>query len=154
MFHNIQSSAVQSFSAFIDDELSLGKNQESIIRLDFGAYFLHDISESNATNATNYTQKPTIENLQNVVQIFRDTSAPTTRLRKWLSMLDINQNLAQNELKQIAKIYEGFAKNHDNALKNLHKDLSLSNLIVKKDAHRKTPIYDIISLISNTAQIS
>lgn len=145
MFHNIQSSAVQSFSAFIDDELSLGKNQENIIRLDFGAYFLREINE---------TPKPTIENLQKVVQIFRDTSAPTTRLRKWLSMLDINQNLAHNELKQISKIYKNFAKKHNSALQNLHKDLSLSNLIVRKDAHRKTPIYDIISLISNTAQIS
>ena len=154
MFHNIQSSAVQSFGAFIDDELSLGANQENIIRLDFGAYFLRDISESNATNATNYTPKPTIKNLQKVVEIFREDSAPTSRLRKWLSMLDINQNLADNELKQIAKIYEGFAMKHNSALQNLHKDLSLSNLIVRKDAHHKTPIYDIISLISNTAQIS
>lgn len=147
MFHNIQSSAVQSFSAFIDDELSLGKNQgrENIVRLDFGAYFLH--SQSRATI-------PTIEHLLSLVQIFRDESAPTSRLRQWLSMLDSSKNLADNELKQIAKIYDNFATKHDNAFKNLHKDLSLSNLIIQKDGFSKTPIYDIISLISNTAQTS
>lgn len=147
MFHNIQSSAVQSFSAFIDDELSLGKNQskENIVRLDFGAYFLH--SQSRATI-------PTIEHLLSLVQIFRDENAPTSRLRQWLSMLDSSKNLADNELKQIAKIYANFAKKHDSAFKNLHKDLSLSNLIIQKDGFSKTPIYDIISLISNTAQTS
>ena len=149
MFHNIQSSAVQSFSTFIDDELSLGANQgkEHIVRLDFGAYFLRDISESSTPN-------PTIENLQNVVEIFREADAPTSRLRQWLSMLDSNKNLADNELKQIAKIYAEFAKNHNSALQNLHKDLSLSNLIIQKDGFSKTPIYDILSIISNTAQAS
>ncbi|RDU54285.1 Cas10/Cmr2 second palm domain-containing protein [Helicobacter sp. MIT 01-3238] len=147
MFHNIQSSAVQSFSAFIDDELSLGKNQgkEHIVRLDFGAYFLHN--QSRATI-------PTIEHLLSLVQIFRETDAPTSRLRQWLSMLDSSKNLAYNELKQIAKIYDAFATKHDSAFKNLHKDLSLSNLIIQKDGFSKTPIYDIISLISNTAQTS
>ena len=147
MFHNIQSSAVQSFSAFIEDELSLGNNptnKENITRLDFGAYFLHKQNET----------IPTIEHLLNLVQIFRDKNAPTSRLRQWLSMLDLNKNLAHNELKRIAKIYENFAKKHNNALKNLHKDLSLQKLIVKKDGFNKTPIYDILSLISNTAQIS
>lgn len=147
MFHNIQSSAVQSFSTFIDDELSLGKNQskEHIVRLDFGAYFLH--SQSRATI-------PTIEHLLSLVQIFRDENAPTSRLRQWLSMLDSSKNLANNELKQIAKIYATFATNHDSAFRNLHKDLSLSNLIIQKDGFSKTPIYDIISLISNTAEVS
>lgn len=147
MFHNIQSSAVQSFSAFIDDELSLGKNQgkEHIVRLDFGAYFLHN--QSNATI-------PTIEHLLSLVQIFRETDAPTSRLRQWLSMLDSSKNLADNELKQIAKIYDAFATKHDSTLQKLHKDLSLSNLIIQKDGFSKTPIYDIISLISNTAQTS
>lgn len=161
MFHNIQSSAVQSFSAFIDDELSLGANQgkEHIVRLDFGAYFLRDISESSTPNPTqkptpNPTQNPTIDNLQNVVEIFREASAPTSRLRQWLSMLDSNKNLADNELKQIAKIYTAFATNHNSALQNLHKDLSLSNLIIQKDGFSKTPIYDILSIISNTAQAS
>lgn len=147
MFHNIQSSAVQSFSTFIDNELSLGKNQskEHIVRLDFGAYFLH--SQSSATI-------PTIEHLLSLVQIFRDENAPTSRLRQWLSMLDSSKNLSDNELKQIAKIYDNFATNHDSAFRNLHKDLSLSNLIIQKDGFSKTPIYDIISLISNTAQTS
>ena len=156
MFHNIQSSAVQSFSTFIDDELSLGKanstqKAQNIIRLDFGAYFLRDISESSTPKPT---QNPTIDNLQNVVEIFREADAPTSRLRQWLSMLDSSKNLADNELKQIAKIYAAFATNHNSALQNLHKDLSLSNLIIQKDGFSKTPIYDILSIISNTAQTS
>lgn len=147
MFHNIQSSSVQSFSAFIDSELSLGKNQskENIVRLDFGAYFLHNQSTAII---------PTIENLLNLVQIFRDESAPTSRLRQWLSMLDFSKNLADNELKQISKIYDAFATNYDSTLQKFHKDLSLSNLIIQKDGFDKTPIYDIISLISNTTEVS
>lgn len=145
MFHNIQSSAVRSFSVFVENELTLGANQidSKPVRLDFGAYFLRQIDNST----------PTIENLLNLVEIFRYKDSPTSRLRQWLSILESNRNLADNELQQIAKIYPDFGKgNGDNLAKfqALHKDLCLKNLIVQKDGIEKTPIFDIISIISNT----
>lgn len=145
LFHNIQSSAVRSFSAFVENELTLGANQidSKPVRLDFGAYFLRQIDNST----------PTIENLLNLVEIFRYKDSPTSRLRQWLSILESNRNLADNELQQIAKIYADFGKgNKDNLakFKALHKDLHLENLIVQKDGIEKTPIFDIISIISNT----
>ena len=145
MFHNIQSSAVRSFSAFVENELTLGTNKvaQNAVRLDFGAYFLRQINDST----------PTIENLLNLVDIFRDKDSPLTRLRQWLSILESNRNLADNELQQIAKIYADFGKGNRNNLAKfqaLHKDLRLENLIVQKDSIEKTPIYDIISIISNT----
>ncbi|MGX3043621.1 Cas10/Cmr2 second palm domain-containing protein [Helicobacter sp. T3_23-1056] len=146
MFHNIQSSAVRSFSAFVKNELTLGANQmdSKPVRLDFGAYFLRQINDST----------PTIENLLNLVEIFRSQEskkdAPTTRLRQWLSILESNRNLANNELQQIAKIYADFSEQNLAKFQALHKDLCLKNLIVQKDGIEKTPIFDIISIISNT----
>lgn len=142
MFHNIQSSAVRSFSAFVENELTLGANQMDLkpVRLDFGAYFLRQINES----------APTIENLLHLVAIFRDKDAPTSRLRQWLSILESNRNLADNELQQIAKIYADFGEQNLAKFQALHKDLCLENLVIQKDGIEKTPIYDIISIISNT----
>lgn len=149
MFHNIQSSAVQSFENFIKDELTLNANslgvnsQSKAVRLDFGAYFLHKLNNST----------PTIQDLQNLIAAFRAEDAPTSRLRQWLSILESNRNLADNELKQIAKIYATFGDKNLTAFKAMHKDLSLQNLITQKDGIEKTPIYDIISIISNTAEV-
>lgn len=142
MFHNIQSSAVRSFSAFVENELTLGANQMDLkpVRLDFGAYFLRQINES----------APTIENLLHLVAIFRDKDAPTSRLRQWLSILESNRNLADNELQQIAKIYADFGEQNLAKFQALHKDLCPENLVIQKDGIEKTPIYDIISIISNT----
>ncbi|MGX3011844.1 Cas10/Cmr2 second palm domain-containing protein [Helicobacter sp. 23-1044] len=146
LFHNIQSSAVRSFSAFVENELTLGANQidSKPVRLDFGAYFLRQINDST----------PTIENLLNLVEIFRSQEskkdAPTSRLRQWLSILESNRNLANNELQQIAKIYADFGEQNLTKFKALHKDLRIENLIVQKDSTEKTPIFDIISIISNT----
>ena len=143
MFHNIQSSAVRSFSAFVENELTLGANHSKPVRLDFGAYFLRQINEST----------PTIENLLNLIDIFRDKDSPTSRLRQWLSILESNRNLADNELQQIAKIYKNFGEQNLAKFQALHKDLCLKNLIVQKDSIEKTPIFDIISIISNTQSI-
>lgn len=149
-FHNIQSSAVQSFTRFIEQELTLGKNTQKPVRCDFGAYYLS--AENSLKNL------PTIENLLNLVQIFRDENAPTARLRQWLTMLDLNRNLADKELDRICEIYEQWADKHKEKFEALHEDLSLKNLIVQKDDFNKkpiykTPIYDVIAILSTTAEL-
>lgn len=147
-FHNIQSSAVQSFTRFIEQELTLGKDKP--VQCDFGAYYLS--AENSLKNL------PTIENLLNLVQIFRDENAPTARLRQWLTMLDLNRNLADKELDRICEIYDGWATSQEPKFKALHSDLSLKNLIVQKDDFNKkpiykTPIYDVIAILSTTAEL-
>ena len=58
MFHNIQSSNVKTFSKFIEDELTI--NKEEKIRCDFGAYYLNK-----------YDNKPMIEDFEEVIKIFK-----------------------------------------------------------------------------------
>ena len=101
MFHNIQSSNVESFSKFIDDELTINKKEN--IRCDFGPYYLNK-----------YENKPTIENLEKVIEDFKKENSPKGRLREWLSELEINK------------------------------------LIVQKDEKQKTPIFDILQILSVT----
>lgn len=129
MFHNIQSSSVKSYDKFIKDELTLGSD----IRCDFGAYFLN-----------NQADKPLIKDLINTIKDFQNDESPAPRLREWLSELDTNETYAENELKRINEITNWSSKN----LSKLHKDLSLENLIVQKDKFRKTPIYDILQILS------
>lgn len=68
MFHNIQSSNVDSFAKFIDDELTMSKKEK--IRCDFDSYYLNK-----------YENKPTIENLEKVIEDFKKENSPKGRLR-------------------------------------------------------------------------
>lgn len=130
MFHNIQSSNVQSFDKFIEDELTI-KNK----RLDFGPYYLSKNNE------------PLIKDFLNVLEEFKKENSPKGRLRDWLNDLEYDQNFADNQLKRIVEMsdlkgWEG------ETLSTLHCDLKLSNLFVKKDEKEKTPIYDILQILS------
>lgn len=160
MFHNIQSSANMNFDDILENELIFkASGGKSDIHCDFGAYFLKK------------EYGVTIKALCDLVDIFRDKDSPSSRLRNWLSLLECDKNLADNELKRIAKIYEAFAKKHNAKFQALHKDLSLQNarLIIgdskkdsgdskdfqsdSSDSKAKTPIFDIISIHSITKGI-
>ena len=134
MFHNIQSSNVDSFAKFIDDELTINKKEK--IRCDFGPYYLNK-----------YENKPTIENLEKVIEDFKKENSPKGRLREWLSDLEFDRTYAQNQLnriKEISKKNKWETKN----LSKLHKELKIDKLIVQKDNKQKTPIYDILQILS------
>lgn len=134
MFHNTQSSYVKSYDKFIKDELTLGQNLNGEnIRCDFGAYFLKK-----------QENKPKIEDLRKTICDFKEDESPASRLREWLSKLEVSENYAKNDLLRINEITNFTSKN----LSNLHKDLSLQNLIVEKDGFKKTPIYDILQILS------
>ncbi|WP_228137886.1 Cas10/Cmr2 second palm domain-containing protein [Aliarcobacter skirrowii] len=130
MFHNIQSSNVESFSRFIDDELTING-----VRCDFGAYYLKNLSN-----------KPTIENLEKIIEDFKKENSPKGRLRTWLSDLEFDKTYAQNQLKRIKKMSEGKWKSEN--LSKLYDGLELGNLVVEKDEKQKTPIYDILQILS------
>ena len=131
MFHNIQSSNVENFSKFIEDELTINKKEK--IRCDFGAYYLNK-----------YDNKPTIEDFEEVLSDFRKEDAPKGRLREWLSDLDFDKTLADNQLKRINEVAKWKSGNFD----KLYRGLKLNNLIVEKDGFSKTPIYDILQILS------
>ena len=141
MFHNIQSSNFQSWDKIVEDELTI-KNDKQTIRCDFGAYYL---SEPN---------QPLIQNLLNSTEAYRCDGSPISRLRNWMSELYKSNTNANNLLKRINEITEQSGKWNckimDKNLENLYNGLSNDNLIIQKDNINKTPIYDILQILSAT----
>lgn len=143
MFHNIQGSHYQSWNKFVEDELTI-TNDKCSIRCDFGAYYLDKEDEAN------------IEDFIHTIEAYRCDNSPIARLRNWLSELGKSSQNAENLLHRINTI----VKEKDNwkceimdkNLKFFHKDLSKENLIIKKDRKWKTPIYDILQILSVTDQ--
>lgn len=140
MFHNIQSSNFQSWSKFVADELTI-QNDKQTIGCDFGAYYLDE------------TSMPSIVNLRNVVESLRTKESPSSKLRSWLSELYKSDTSAHNFLERIDSMADSNSKYSKKILnKNfaaLHKDLALNNLIVEN----KTPVYDVLQILSVTEAI-
>ena len=141
MFHNIQSSNFQNWSKFVEDELTI-KNNKHTIRLDFGAYYL------------NTEKQAKIKDFINSVEAYKCDGSPISRLRSWLSELykdDINAKKLLDRINDITK-QSGEWNNciMDKNLQKINQELSHDTLIVKKDAYDKTPIYDILQILSVT----
>jgi len=141
MFHNIQSSNYQSWDKFVKDELTI-KNDKQTIKCDFGAYYLKKDGEAE------------IQNFINTLEAYRCDGSPISRLRNWLSELYKNDTNAKNLLHRINQITQEKdiwnCEIMDKNLKFFNKNLSNNNLIVKKDGEMKTPIYDILQILSIT----
>lgn len=141
MLHNIQGSHYQNWDKFVEDELTI-RNDNQIIRCDFGAYYLYKEDEAN------------IQDFIYTIEAYRCDNSPISRLREWLSELYKSDTNAKNLLKRVNTIVK--EKDNwnceimDNNLKFFHKDLSNENLIIKKDDYMKTPIYDILQILSVT----
>ena len=158
MFHTIQSSNFQSWEKFVEDELSIVNDvryiekdkekkkkqpkEQKPIRCDFGPYYL---SEPN---------QPHIKGLQNSIEAYKCDGSPISRLRNWMSELYKSDENAKNLLTRINEVTEQSGKWRctimDKNLKNLYLKLSNDDLIVLKDGHDKTPIYDILQILSVT----
>ena len=141
MFHNIQSSNFQEWDTFVADELTI-KNDKQVIRCDFGAYYLNKKNE------------PLIEDFINTVEAYRCEGSPINNLRNWMSELHKSEKNAQNLLHRINKVVKqkGTWKCEimDKNLKFFHKELSNDKLLIQKNGHLKTPVYDILQILSVT----
>jgi len=134
MFHNVQSSFYTSYCDFVKNELEF-----SDISFKFGPYYTNKNFGSN------------IEDFINIVNCFCVDNSPKSRLRKWLGELHYDTNYASSLLKRINQVTDKDSKTAtNNALKELHKDLSLDNLFISKNDKDYTPIYDIITIASIT----
>jgi len=146
MFHNIQSSNFQSWEKFVEDELTIKTvkdDKKEIIRCDFGPYYLDQKDQVN------------LSDFINTVEAYRDDNSPISRLREWLGKLGKSRNYADELLKQIYRASQqkqGWNQNiMDKNLNNLYEGLKGDALIVKKDGLLKTPVYDILQILSATA---
>lgn len=142
MFHNIQSSNFQSWEKFIEDELTI-QNDKETIRCDFGPYYL-DVLEGQAR----------IEDFIHTLEAYRCDGSPIGRLRSWMSELHKDAQSAQAMLARINIVTQEKAKwSCDIMEKNLKffsPQLSNDTLIIDKDGKRKTPIYDVLQILSAT----
>lgn len=141
MFHNIQSSNFQKWSKFVDDELTISNDAQKI-RCDFGPYYLDKKSQ------------PLVRDFLNSVEAYRCDGAPISRLRNWMSELNKSYRYSENLLKRINTITQQSndwnCEIMDRNLQKLNKELSNEKLIIQKDGEYRTPIYDILQILSVT----
>jgi len=141
MFHNIQSSNYQTWSKFVEDELTI-RNDKEEIRCDFGPYYL------------DRDDQPNISDFLNSVGAYACDGSPISRLRNWLSELGKSQTYSENLLTRINTMLEQSNEWNceimDKNLERLDSKLSNEKLIIEKDEYSKTPIYDILQILSVT----
>ncbi len=138
MFHNIQSSNFQSWEKFVTDELTI-KNDKETIRCDFGPYYLHK-----------QNGKTSIVDFQHLVYALAQKNSPISSLRKWLGELHKSADSAERMIRRIdemAEYQKEYSKNSlNNNLAAIDANLSLKTPIVDG----KTPIYDVLQILSVT----
>jgi len=83
MFHNIQSSNFQSWEKFVEDELSI-QNETQTVYCDFGPYYLEEKGQVS------------IEDFINTLEAYRCDGSPISRLRAWLGELYTSGKYAQS----------------------------------------------------------
>lgn len=141
MFHNIQSSNFQSWDKFVEDELTI-KNDEQTVYCDFGPYYLNQENQVH------------IEDFMNTLEAYRCDGSPISRLRAWMGELYKNNNYASTMLTRINQMAEESSEWKSCIMeKNLQRfDRRLSNdtLIIEKDGLMKTPIFDVLQILSAT----
>lgn len=142
MFHNIQSSNFHSWDKFVEDELTITNDKQSI-RCDFGPYYLN--SEKNQVQ---------IGDFMNTLEAYRCDGSPISRLRAWMGELYKSDKYASAMLERINDMAE---KSSDwkscimeKNLQRFNKELSNNTLIIRKDGFDKTPIYDVLQILSAT----
>jgi hypothetical protein len=141
MFHNIQSASYQSWKAYVEDELTI-VTDNSTVRCDFGPYYI---------DAPNEVK---IDDFMHTLEAYRCEGSPISRLRAWIGELHHSREYADRMLERINEMADKsdnwksciMAKN----LKNFKETLSNETLIVKKDGIDKTPIYDVLQILSAT----
>ncbi len=141
MFHNIQSSNFQSWSKFVKDELTI-TNDKQTVRCDFGPYYLDQKNE------------PSVQGLIHTIEAYRCDGSPIARLRAWMGELYNSKDYASSMLERINEMAESninwryciMEKN----LQRIDKELNNEKLIIEKDGFHKTPIYDVLQILSAT----
>lgn len=142
MFHNIQSSNFQAWDKFIQDELTIN-NDSQTIRLDFGPYYINDLPD-----------QARLQDFIHTVEAYRCDHSPISRLRSWLGELHKDAQGAKDMLARINIVTQEKEKWNceimNQNLKFFHKELSQERLIIPKDGASKTPIYDVLQILSVT----
>jgi hypothetical protein len=121
LFHKVHASFIEDYSTMVEKEFTANG-----VRLDYGPYFL--------TTRPGYA---TTNDLRDWIRLLGETKSPRSRLRNWLSDLQVNPAAAQQQLYRICQITDS----------SYVRDLKLSDPFIKREqAH--THLYDAIALSS------
>lgn len=94
LFHKVHSSFVEDYKDIVEQELTVKQELTSDqIRLDYGPYFL--------VPQPGYA---TTEQLNGWIKILNEDASPQSRLRNWLTELQVNQEAAAQQLDRIRRI--------------------------------------------------
>jgi hypothetical protein len=97
LFHKVHSSFIEEYKDIIEQELTVKKKFTSEqIRLDYGPYFLAP-QPGFATTAQ----------LNTWINILNEDASPQSRLRNWLTELQVNQEAAAQQMDRILRITDG-----------------------------------------------
>lgn len=118
-FHKVHASFIENYTNIIDKELTAGG-----VRLDFGPYFL----ESRKDYATTH-------DLVKWIRLLQKPDSPRSRLRNWLSDIQVNPEAAKQQLDRIRQI----------TYSNYVQQLNLTNPFTKRE-HEHTHLFDAIAL--------
>jgi hypothetical protein len=130
-FHKVMSSFVEDYKTIVDRELTA---KASGVTFDFGPYAIAD-----------NPNMPNIYKILDVVNELPKSKGIKSGLRRWLSELHENQESAEMLLQRMNQVAKKNEKDEiDKIIKQLDGNLSLSQLIVRG----KTPVYDILSILS------
>ncbi len=121
LFHKVHASFVEDYGSIIEQELTAKE-----VRLDYGPYFL----DHQAGYAT-------LDELQHWMAVLNQSDSPRSRLRNWLTDLQVNPEAAQQQLDRIRQI------THD----SYDRDLKLSDPFTQREKQH-THLYDAIALTS------
>ena len=133
LFYNMQSGNFVDFDEIKDNVLTI-----SGINLMYGPYYLH--------------KNPKIDDLIEIIDLLKTPNSPASKLREWLKILEISKEASEIYLERIYQMAEAKwsdkLKEFESKLKNFDENLNLKNLIVSN----KTPVYEILEIISNTTK--
>jgi len=96
LFHKVHSSFIEGYSDIVEQELTVHQKLTADpirMRLDFGPYFLNPQS--------GYA---TVAQLNSWIKILNEDASPKSRLRNWLTELQVNQGAAAQQLDRIRRI--------------------------------------------------
>lgn len=122
LFHKVHSSFIEDYSSIVDQELTFNNG-----RLDFGPYFL-----------THQKEYATIETLNNWIKFLNEKASPKSRLRNWLTELQINTEASAQEMGRIKRITD------QRYVRNLDLDTPFTN----RGDTMHTHLFDAIALSS------
>ena len=134
MFHNIQSGNFQNYEILKKRELMVTDEDGNETYFDFGPYYLNET--------------PKIDDFIEICDYFYDKDSPKSKFREWLKSLSYNKNYAEVTLIRINEMALKKWKKYNEANKILEK-LGL-NFDKPINEDNKTPIFEIIEIVSNT----